>query len=56
MLASFAPLAPGPDALERVTWDWLSGHPAPLFGFIMLLLGVPPTIAANWQLIVSAVR
>lgn len=42
--------------LERVTWDWLSGHPALLFGFIMLVLGVPPTITANWQLIQSTVR
>lgn len=39
-----------------MTWDWLSGHPVLLFGFIMLVLGVPTTIAGNWQLIRSGVR
>jgi hypothetical protein len=39
-----------------VKWDWLSGHAALLFGFIMLVLAVPTTIADNWQLIRSAIR
>jgi hypothetical protein len=42
--------------MKAVNWDWLSGHPVLLLGFIMLVLGVPPTLAANWQIVQSAAR
>jgi hypothetical protein len=39
-----------------VNWLWLSGVAVALFYFIMNVLNVPQTIAANWQLVRSAVR
>jgi hypothetical protein len=39
-----------------MTWPWLTGTAVLLFMFIMTVLGVPPTIAGNWQLFRSAVR
>jgi len=39
-----------------VTWPWLIGVPVVLFTFIVTVLNVPPTIAANWQLVQSGVR
>jgi hypothetical protein len=39
-----------------VNFDWLSGHPVLLFLFILAVLGVPSTLAANWQLVRSGIR
>lgn len=39
-----------------MTWPWLTGTAVLLFGFIMLVLTVPQTLAGNWQLIRSAIH
>lgn len=50
------PPAFGQATLGPVTWLWLTGSGVLLFTFIVTLLNVPPTLAANWQLVRAAVR
>jgi hypothetical protein len=39
-----------------MTWPWLTETAVLLFMFIMNVLNVPQTLAANWQFVKSAVR
>ncbi len=55
-LVNAMPLAFGQATVGPVTWLWLTGSGVLLFTFIVTLLNVPPTLAANWQLVRAAVR